>query len=406
MLSLEDLATLDPEPTWLELSAVELAIARTQVETQRYSHRAAEERAFYNTLCLNMVQPWLTAELDLFAPPILLPAFSQLPSVWEFLDGIRLSSGRMQWVIIPITDANADELRVPQEWVDIPDWSAHYYLAVYINLEAEWVKIMGCATHRQLQQSATYDPIDRTYAISQSELIQDLLAVTIAQAHFPAWDPSCNPIPDIAESAIQDWLEHLTDQGYSPRLDLPFAAWAALIAQAQWRRSLYERRLAVARNSGHPQSDFSGWSEAAMAIDSPPVRADRDLLPMSSSRFVYATPRGILPQQVRQSIVLGNQTILLVITRGPVSTPREPATRVSIGLEVTAASATESLPPELQFRIELYSYPSDGDPVLEDVVTGVIEPIRNLPRLFGIPGETFSITLTLGEFSWTEEFTI
>ncbi len=399
MLSLEDLATLYPEQAWLGLPDIEQVRARTQVEIQRYSHHAPEERAYSNTLCLNIVQPWLLEELDFLTPPILMPSYRDLPSVWEFLDGIRLILGGMIWVIMPIE--SAAELRVPQEWVDNPDWAAHYYLAVYINVEAEWVKILGCATHRQLQQRANYDPIDRTYAVSQTELIQDLMAVAIAQANFPAWHPSCEPLPAMAESTAQDWLEQLSHQGYSPRLDLPFAAWAVLVTNDNWRQSLYQRRLSVAAVEPMWLGDF----DEEFDLDLLPVRDDLDRPPMNSNRFVYATARGILPQQIK-SIVLGNQTVLLVITRDPVSTPREPAASVGIGLEVRAASATESLPSGLQFRIMFYDDSSGGDPTIDDVATGLIEPMRNLPRLLGIPGETFSITLTLGDFSWTEEFTV
>ena len=234
MLALEDLATLYPEQTWLELSPVEQAQAQVQVATQRYSQIAAEARAFHNMLCLNIVQPWLVEELAI-SEPILLPDRHQLPSVWEFLDGIRLSLGGMVWVIMPIADTNPDELRVPQEWVDSPDWAAHYYLAVHLNVEARWIKILGCATHRQLQQAANYDPIDRTYAVSQAELIHDLLAVTIAQANFPSWEPICNPLLTLSESAASDWLVPLSQPGYSPRLDLPFESWAALITNDRWR---------------------------------------------------------------------------------------------------------------------------------------------------------------------------
>jgi Protein of unknown function (DUF1822) len=398
MLALEDLATLYPTQTWLELPALEQTKARIQVETHDYSHIAATERAYYNRLCLNIVQPWLVEELDILEPSVVMPSLEQLPTLWEFFNGTRLILGPMRWVIIPIEATTVDELRVPQEWVDISDWAAHYYLAVHLNLVAGWLKIVGCATHRQLQQSANYDPIDRTYSISQSQLIQDLMAVTIAQAHFPIWQPTCDSLAVLTDQAAQSWIEQLSQTHYSPRLDLPFEQWAALIANGNWRQSLYQRRLAIATTERTPKINLSQWPTTGFA---PGWQA------ISGSSYAYAQARGVDPLRRGQRIELGDRRMLLVVmyevlTRGTqFGTPI-----VRIQLELRGVDEQPILPPALQFSVASWYLPTPEDPSVETVSTGSADEVVRLPRLIGIVSKLFSVTITWEEFQFTEEFMV
>ncbi|PSO81051.1 MAG: hypothetical protein BRC41_15925 [Cyanobacteria bacterium QH_9_48_43] len=50
-----------------------------------------------------------------------------LPSFWEVVNGTAIALSGVRLVLIPSEAADLSELRVPQEWVDIPSWGGDYY---------------------------------------------------------------------------------------------------------------------------------------------------------------------------------------------------------------------------------------------------------------------------------------
>ncbi len=48
------------------------------------------------------------------------PNFAALPSFWEFVNGTAITVDNLRLVLVPTLAMDEDELRVPQEWVDIP----------------------------------------------------------------------------------------------------------------------------------------------------------------------------------------------------------------------------------------------------------------------------------------------
>ena len=64
-------------------------------------------------------------------------------NLWEFVTGFALNLGKSRLVIIPSETIDTDEFSVPQEWVDIPELAADYYLAVQVNFEDRWLRVWG-----------------------------------------------------------------------------------------------------------------------------------------------------------------------------------------------------------------------------------------------------------------------
>ena len=94
--------------------------------------KLAQERGFstdnrrwmasLNRLSLNAFLPWLQEE---YAPnATVFPNLAVLPSIWEVVNGTAIDCGECGLVLIPTEAIDLSELRVPQEWVDIPSWSA------------------------------------------------------------------------------------------------------------------------------------------------------------------------------------------------------------------------------------------------------------------------------------------
>ncbi|KAM3108897.1 DUF1822 family protein [Phormidesmis sp. 146-33] len=164
-------------------------------------------------------------------------------SVWEFVNGAVLTVGETRIVLIPDDQSNVSEFCIPQEWVDIANWAADYYVAVQLNLEACWLRVSGYVTHRQIRDRARYEVTNRTYCLDVEELIVDLNVMWVAQELCPPQKPEVQALPSSPLSQVEpllDKLNHAT--AYSPRLSVPFLEWATILASDDYRHSLYLRR--------------------------------------------------------------------------------------------------------------------------------------------------------------------
>ncbi|NJL10115.1 MAG: DUF1822 family protein, partial [Calothrix sp. SM1_7_51] len=135
MLSINELLEIHPEHLWLEFSQEDQSIA--------YSNSNTCWNAYLNSLCSNSFLAWLKEEPDFQTIPKALPELADLHSIWEFVNGTALTVGDNRIVLIPSDKSSLREVRIPQEWVDIPNWAAHYYLAVQLDLAKRWLRVWG-----------------------------------------------------------------------------------------------------------------------------------------------------------------------------------------------------------------------------------------------------------------------
>lgn len=93
--------------------------------------------------------PWLQEDLAPQAKP--LPSTTALPSFWEFVSGTAISIDGTRFVLVPSQAMDLGEMRVAQEWVDIPSFVGDYYLAVQVEPDDGYVRIWGYCTHEQIK---------------------------------------------------------------------------------------------------------------------------------------------------------------------------------------------------------------------------------------------------------------
>ncbi|MFB2833241.1 DUF1822 family protein [Floridanema evergladense] len=122
---------------WLEFSAQQQNQAWEN--SQSFSSPSSRWNAYLNQICLITVLPWLQEEYAPKAKVWLNNA--ALPSFWEVVNGTAIVLDDTRFVLIPSEAIDQSELRVPQEWVDIPSWVADYYLAVQVNPDDRCVVI-------------------------------------------------------------------------------------------------------------------------------------------------------------------------------------------------------------------------------------------------------------------------
>jgi hypothetical protein len=214
-----------------------------QLSQQRHT-RANQWQGYLNYLCLGVCLPWLSAnfrgvsiDFDPYATGV---RKWVAPSFWEVVDGSIVIIDRSRVCLLPHTSYDRSELRVPREWMEIPEWIADYYWAVQIDLDAQSATIWGGTSHAQIQQRGTYDELDRTYYIDADDLQYPSSAPTRGQV-----SPLNTLVADRADRYLIEWSR---PQLAIPRLEIPEANlgdWLSLIAEDSWRLELFYRRAGL-----------------------------------------------------------------------------------------------------------------------------------------------------------------
>ncbi|MBW4455814.1 MAG: DUF1822 family protein [Nostoc indistinguendum CM1-VF10] len=247
--------TIDSQHLYLEITQF------PEVQEQPYSTAGACQRGWINQKCLQAFLPWFQEEM---APTArVYPNSAALPSFWEVVNGTAITFDRDRLVLIPTLAMDDDELRVPQEWVDIPEWVADYYVALQVNPDDGWIKIFGYTTHQILKTKGVYDAGDRTYSLEKEDLIPDInvLWVTRQLDWSETLRAEIAPLDPITKTQAENLLERLGDRDVKfPRLAVPFSLWGALLAHSGWRKKLYELRQGLLI-----QRSISQWLQTGVA---------------------------------------------------------------------------------------------------------------------------------------------
>ena len=241
MINAKEITIAKPNSLCLRFSAA--TRAKAQQEYQHYSSNSIAWNAYLARLCLDTFIPWLQETIDEPAKPD-----RDSPNFWEFLPGAALECGETRLVLIPSEATQEPTFFVPQEWVDIPELTADYYLAVQVNLEEEeencWMGVWGYATHWQLKKYGEYHAGQRAYAIARNSLVEDILMMLLARQLAGSRKTEIQPLSALTSERAQELLSYLGNPNLTfPRLAVPFAEWAALLTTEQWRSQLYQLRM-------------------------------------------------------------------------------------------------------------------------------------------------------------------
>ncbi len=231
------------DQTQLCLEISQTVQAQAGDRSQSFSTPSRRWNAYLNQICLSTFLPWLREEYNHSATPW--SNASARVSIWEVVNGTAIVFGTTRMVLIPTEAIYLSELRVPQEWVDIPSWAADYYLAIQVNAEEGCIRISGYATHEKLKTKGSYDLGDRAYCLDEEELIPDLNILWVTRQLCPT-EPTrslVTPLKSLTLKHAENLIHHLGNPSVTtPRLSVPFAIWGALLEHGGWRQRLYERR--------------------------------------------------------------------------------------------------------------------------------------------------------------------
>lgn len=233
-------AFADPTELWIEITPT------LNSEQSVYSNAASRWNGYLNQVCLEAVLNWIQTEHRSDAQPW--PTDRAI--LWETVNGSAIQIGNTRLALIPTEAIDDAELAVPQEWVDIPDWVADYYLAVQVGLEpnaseeVSWIRVWGYATHQQLK-AGRYDADDRTYNLDAVELTQDWSSLWVTLQFCPNAQTrsEVRSLPELPATQAENLVQRLANPDLAfPRLSIPFEQWGALMQNRNWRQRFYQAR--------------------------------------------------------------------------------------------------------------------------------------------------------------------
>lgn len=399
---------------WLDISDEKQAIIWE--ETEKFSFPGNRWQAYLNKLALASVLEWLETDFDLTAS---VWKKDKLPSIWEFVNGSKITIDAQEIVIIPsqgICEFNHDfELAIPAEWLDIPNWKADYYLAVIIDVETEKMRLVGYTSYKKIKEEAEYDEGDRTYYLEQNDLIGDP-NVLLLSLNLSLEETEKNQIPNLQKISQRE-AEKLVEKLGKPELLLPqkqvnFSIWKGLLANDEWREKMYQMRTnqvpivqKVLTNLSQWVNNIvnEGWQtvEEILGKPEPEIQENTRLRRKEQIDFSDAVKRG---KELDLGIRLGGSFVSLVV-----SVKYEAPEKTHIRLRVYPSSQTENiyLPPNLKLSV----LDEKGEPVLDEAQA----PLEAISRatdnwiqlqLYGSPGEEFRVNLSLDNTKITEDFVI
>ena len=243
MLSLHKLSISYPNQLWLKIT--EEIQQKYWQRSQLYSNPTSRCQAYLNELCLQTFMPWLEGWLEEDNESNLIDK-NYLADIWEFVNGTVINLGQTKIALIPSETTDIEEFDIPQEWVDIPQWQADYYLAVQVNLDLcdqAWMRVRGYVSYQKLKDKGEYEASDRSYYISEEDLEADITEILSYPEPVAQTKQELVTQTELSLATANQLLDRLGNSSvYYPRLAIPFPQWAMLVTNSQWRKKLSEKR--------------------------------------------------------------------------------------------------------------------------------------------------------------------
>ena len=391
--------SLEAKTVWMSIDDRDLPT----ITERNYANATARSNAQLNQICLQKTQAWLT-EIGIESTPTFSPA--QMDSIWDVVNGCALTIGNRRLILIPSDKLDREELSVPQEWVDIPTWMGDYYLGVQIDLDERTMNIWGYTSHRTLRETGTFDWVERTYSISSDFLIGDLDILWMAQLLDLQEITTVPPIPSLNVDRSTSAIDRLSQPSpYSPRLDLDFNTWAAILGNDDLREHLHQRRLQVAtlQTVTTPRLSLTDWlrEEFSQAVEQGWHLVDTimgsEAVVIRHLSLVRGGEMSVeLDKLIDLQYQLGQISVVLLV-----GIKSQDETHVTVSVQVYPALGTPTLPPQLKL-----SYITDEGAELVSIISRSQDVQIQLPLFTSDLGTTFNIQLQLDGISQIEKFVV
>lgn len=384
------------EPTELLLETSPLLRSQSWQNSQIYANPSSRWCAYINQICLDVFFNWVKQEY--FPDAKIWYGSTDKPSFWEFVNGTAILCGGKKIVLIPSEAIDDGELEIPQEWVDIKNWAADYFLAVQVKPNEDWIRVWGYTTHKELKSHANYDPIDRTYCLPARQITKDINAffVTYQFCRGEENQEAIASLPELSATQAENLLQRLGNPSATfLRLALPFTIWGALLEQEQWRQQLYDRR------QGKTKVNLSQWLEGMFSSG---WEALETFFGSNGSSIALGLRNtyGLRDVAAKRAklIDLGMQleckTVVLLVALIP-----ELDRQISVRVQLHPTAGESHLPANIKLALL-----SESGDLLQQVQARSQDNFVQLPRFDVEQGENFCIQVGLNNFQIVENFII
>jgi hypothetical protein len=244
---------LHPEHVWLEIPR------QLELSTSPPAglHPAVQTCTDLNQICEAVILPYMHE----FLPHV--SRFNLQDELWSLgLNGIGLESDQVRLVFLCSEAWDLDALQVPQEWVDIPDFVADYYVAVQVDLEDAWVRLWGGTTHKTLKEQGHFNAGRRTYTLERSFLTEALSSIWLQQKHFPQTARRGEVLPLVApnlDQLTQAWDTMNAPLSLLALRQIAFPVWASILTRPEWRQRAIAHLNPTHQFSPDPIVQLSQW---------------------------------------------------------------------------------------------------------------------------------------------------
>jgi hypothetical protein len=379
---------------YAEPTEVLLELSSNLLDLGQYSGLSGSRpwRSLLNRSCLAAVLDWLQAEGFSQAQAIF-PGNEEL-GLWELLDGSAIAIANTRIILIPSEAIDNEELRVPQEWIDIADWTGDYYLAAQVNPDEQWTRLWAWTTHTQLKTQGNYDPRDRTYSLNSEALYTDMSGFWVAQElGCTATKAQVAVLPPLEAIPAENLIERLgKPEMVFPRREVPFELWGALLRQSQWRARLFRKRAGQPKRSQPITSLRAWWENTAIAgwqrLENTP---STPALGMRDRSFSGTMIRRL---KVMTLATTPPQTVALLMTVG--ATEDE---RLAVAIRLHPQPGRDIIPPGI--TLELLSL--SGEP-FKTISARDRDNAIQIPRFKCPPGFSFAVCVRLDGVEEVEYF--
>jgi Protein of unknown function (DUF1822) len=222
-LNISELRNLAPESIWFEITPDLRERVERDIDRTKHSNQIAKYHARLNRLSLYALQSWIESQADKFRPIELFPNAEGLAWIWEITNGTAFNIGNTRLVIIPSDFTDTEELIIPQEWVDVPNWAGKYYLAVQIDEGKGRICLWGYISYDEVKKLGKLDDIYRNYHLDREDLHDDFEVLWIDCQINTVGQLSREVLPQVDNKTAEGLIAKIEIPNiFSPRLDLEF----------------------------------------------------------------------------------------------------------------------------------------------------------------------------------------
>ncbi|OKH33955.1 hypothetical protein NIES2119_21945 [[Phormidium ambiguum] IAM M-71] len=388
----------DTSTQWLEIS--DTVNRQSWQQSQTISIPGNRFQAYLNQVCLETILPWLQEKSGI-APTI--DSKNSL-SFWEMVNGSAIVLGTTRLIFIPTESMDRNEFRVPQEWIDIPNFIGDYYFAVEVDSDEQCLHIWGYSTHEMLKSEGFYDETDRTYSLNGNQIIQDLTAFWVMQQlSGEETRTAISPLPALTSRQAEFLLQQLGDNLIAlPRLEIPFVQWGALLEQNHLLEQLCQRRQSTVNATETTRqitrsTNLSQWWNNVFETGWQAIEDLFGTQPDLAFNFRGSDTTLTQVRRVKQ-IQLNAElpTLLLVIML-----ETEADGRMRIWVQILPQPGETYLPANL--KLEQLSMTGD---VLQSVQAGEMSNYIQLRRFKSLPGTEFRLKVASSDTFISEDFIV